>query len=250
MATLRTPVTGCPWDLEQNFKSIAPYTIEEAYEVADAIDRNDMPALKEELGDLLLQVAFHSRMAEECGAFNIHDVIDNICTKMRRRHPHVFLEENVETTDEVSVQWEDIKARERAGKMDDKSVLADIAVGFPALLRAQKLQKRAARTGFDWPDTKGVLAKVAEEMQELVEAENAEEREEEMGDLLFVMVNLCRHMDMDAETALKKANAKFERRFRAMETDAGIEFEKLSLDEKEVLWNKIKVQERSSHDKS
>jgi ATP diphosphatase len=250
MAELRTPGTGCPWDIEQDFASIAPYTIEEAYEVSDAIDRNDMDALKDELGDLLLQVVFHSRMAEELGAFDIHDVVEAICTKMTRRHPHVFASETRDTASQVVESWEAIKAAERDEKQDDGSALAGVALALPALLRAQKLQKRAKRTGFDWPDVSGALEKLGEEIAELKAAETQAEQCEEMGDLLFAAVNVCRHLDLDAEQALKAANAKFERRFRAMETDADGEFAKLTLDEKEDLWNKIKQQERTSQDSS
>ncbi len=245
MAELRTPGTGCPWDLEQDFASIAPYTIEEAYEVSDAIDRNDMDALKDELGDLLLQVVFHSRMAEELGAFTVHDVVEAICTKMTRRHPHVFSSETRDTASQVVESWEAIKAVERGETQDDSSALAGVAQALPALLRAQKLQKRAKRTGFDWPDVSGALDKLGEEIDELKAAKNHDEQSEEMGDLLFAAVNVCRHLDIDAEQALKAANAKFERRFRGMETEAEGRFSELPLDKKEDLWNKIKQQERT-----
>jgi nucleoside triphosphate diphosphatase len=240
MALLRTPKTGCPWDLQQDFASIAPYTIEEAYEVADAIDRNDLDALKDELGDLLLQVVFHSRMAQELGAFDINDVVDAICSKMVRRHPHVFGDAHQSSPDAVKDSWEAIKAKERAGKQSDDSALADVANALPALLRAQKLQKRAKRTGFDWPSIDGALDKLAEEVAEVKAAKTPKDREEEMGDLLFAAVNICRHMDIDAEAALKSANSKFERRFRAMEDMAGSGFPALDLDAKEALWVAVK----------
>jgi ATP diphosphatase len=244
MARLRTPETGCPWDLEQNFTSIAPYTIEEAYEVADAIERNDLNALKDELGDLLLQVVFHARMAEELGAFDINHVVDAICDKMIRRHPHVFETQTQIASDQVIENWEDIKASERKETVPDNSALAGVAVALPALLRAQKLQKRAKRTGFDWLHVDGAIAKLVEEIGELKGAQSKEHREEEMGDLLFAAVNVCRHYDIDAEQALKAANTKFERRFRQMEELATTEFTVLPLDQKEGLWNDVKSLER------
>jgi nucleoside triphosphate diphosphatase len=245
MEKLRTPVTGCPWDIEQDFESIAPYTIEEAYEVADAIERDDMAALKDELGDLLLQVVFHSQMATEKGLFDLQDVIDAISAKMVRRHPHVFADTKADTADAVVGNWEAIKAIERKSKSDDGSALADIAGALPALLRAQKLQKRAARTGFDWPDVDGAIAKLEEEIGELRESETQVHREEEAGDLLFAAVNVCRLAGVDAETALKAANRKFESRFRAMEAIAGAAFEGLELDAKEALWQQVKAEEKA-----
>ena len=233
MARLRHPETGCPWDVEQDFRTIAPYTIEEAYEVADAIERGDMAALRDELGDLQLQVVFHARMAEEKGAFDLKDVLDSISAKMIRRHPHVF-------GDGASPGWEEIKAAERAGNSDDDSALAGVASALPALLRAEKLQKRAARTGFDWPDPAGALAKIEEEIVEVTEAESIEHRAEEMGDLLFAVVNWARKLGIDPEAALRSANAKFEKRFRAMEDMAGDAFTGLTLDEKEALWVRAK----------
>src|SRR3546814_42051 len=233
MARLRHPELGCSWDVAQNFASIAPYTIEEAYEVADAIERDDMPALADELGDLLLQVVFHSRMAEEAGHFTLQDVILGICSKMTRRHPHIFGE------GEYFPGWEDIKADERKGHAD-KSALASVAHALPALLRAEKLQKRAARTGFDWPDSEGVYAKIDEEIEEVKDASSEAHREEEIGDLLFAFVNLARHLKVDSEQALRLANAKFERRFRNMEETAGDGFPALSLEEKEALWRQAK----------
>ncbi|MDX3900050.1 MAG: nucleoside triphosphate pyrophosphohydrolase [Sphingobium sp.] len=243
MARLRDPDTGCPWDIEQDFASIAPYTIEEAYEVADAIGRNDMAALCDELGDLLLQVVFHARMAEQSGAFTLQDVIDGICAKMVRRHPHVFGDSDVRRED-GHAQWETIKAAERAGKEPDGSALAGVAIALPALLRAEKIQKRAARTGFDWPDLTGVTDKIAEELGEIAAASSADEREDEVGDLLFAVVNLARQLGVDPESALRRANGKFEGRFRGMETLAGDRFAGLSLEEKEALWRQVKGQER------
>lgn len=244
MARLRDPEQGCPWDVEQDFCTIAPYTIEEAYEVADAIHRGDLRSLEDELGDLLLQVVFHSRMAEEAGHFALQQVIDGICAKMVRRHPHVFGEDESGGLGALRDNWETIKANERAGKDADSSALAGVAVALPALLRAEKLQKRAARTGFDWPDVGGVQAKIHEELEEVAQASTASEQEEEIGDLLFAVVNLARHMKIDPETALRKANAKFEGRFRAMENMAGESFPTLSLDAKEGLWQQAKKREK------
>ncbi|ARR57357.1 nucleoside triphosphate pyrophosphohydrolase [Rhizorhabdus wittichii DC-6] len=233
MARLRDPETGCPWDVEQDFRTIAPYTIEEAYEVADAIERDDMAALRDELGDLQLQVVFHARMAEEAGAFDLKDVLDSISAKMIRRHPHVF-------GDGASPGWEEIKAAERAGASEDRSALAGVASALPALLRAEKLQKRAARTGFDWPDPDGARDKVAEEIDEVRTAATDADRFEEMGDLLFAVVNWSRKLGIDPEAALRAANLKFEKRFRAMEDIAGEAFKGLSLDDKEALWVRVK----------
>lgn len=241
MARLRDPDTGCPWDVEQNFASIAPYTIEEAYEVADAIERNDLDALKDELGDLLLQVVFHSQMASELGVFDIQDVVNGICDKMVRRHPHVF-GDTTAVSHEVPDNWETIKAAERSGN-EDNSALAGVALALPALLRAQKIQKRAARTGFDWPDQSGARDKIIEELDEVSEANTPEHVAEELGDLLFAVVNFARFHKVDAELALKQASAKFERRFRDMEVSAGDAFVGLSLDEKEELWQQAKAKE-------
>lgn len=241
MVRLRDPDHGCPWDIEQDFASIAPYTIEESYEVADAIQRNDMPGLRDELGDLLLQVVFHSRMAEQAGHFALQDVIDSICAKMIRRHPHVFGDTSADDASTVQGNWEAIKAAERADKEPDPSALAGVALALPALLRAEKIQKRAARTGFDWPDTGGAKAKIAEELAEVEAAITPDEQEDEVGDLLFAVVNLARHLKVDPETALRRANAKFERRFRGMEAKAGEAFTALPLDEKEALWQEVKA---------
>ena len=244
MARLRDPDSGCPWDIEQDFASIVPYTIEEAYEVADAVERQDMDALRDELGDLLLQVAFHSRMAEQAGHFALQDVIDAITQKMIRRHPHVF--GDGARREDGHAQWETIKAAERAEKDPDPSALAGVAIALPALLRAEKLQKRAARTGFDWPETDRVIDKVVEELEEVRDATTPDEREEEVGDLLFAVVNLARHLKIDPETALRKANGKFDRRFRSMEDMAGDAFAGLSLDEQEALWQRAKRQEKAA----
>ena len=239
MAHLRDPEAGCPWDVEQTFATIAPYTIEEAYEVADAIQRDDMASLKDELGDLLFQVVFHSRMAQEAGAFDLSDVVQAICDKMIRRHPHVFGD------GQPSPGWDEIKAAEHAGKDDgDTSALAGVTMALPALLRSEKLQKRAARVGFDWDDVADVRAKILEELDEVAAARTAAELEDEIGDLLFATANLARHHKVDPEVALRGANDKFERRFRAMEARAGDTFPSLSLDEQEALWRAVKKDER------
>lgn len=242
MRQLRDPETGCPWDVQQDFASIAPYTIEEAYEVADAIERSDMDALKDELGDLLLQVVFHSQMASESGSFDLADVIQSICDKMIRRHPHVFGNGSAEGADAVVTNWEAIKASERSDKEDDSSALAGVANALPALLRAQKLQKRASRVGFDWDDSNGPKAKIAEETAEVEEAEGDAAIEEEIGDLIFAAVNYARHLNVDAEAAVKKANRKFENRFRAMEefANGNEDFTALTMKQKEALWQKAK----------
>ncbi|QLC24170.1 nucleoside triphosphate pyrophosphohydrolase [Parasphingopyxis algicola] len=240
MERLRDPKTGCPWDVEQDFTSIAPYTIEEAYEVADAIERDDMAALKDELGDLQLQVVFHARMAEEAGHFALSDVLDGISDKMIRRHPHVFGPEA--DNGDAGPGWEAIKEAERAEK-GGHSTLDGVATALPALLRAEKLQKRAARAGFDWPDATGPRAKIEEEISEVECAKNDTQRTEEIGDLLFAVVNWARHLKIDPEAALRAANAKFERRFRTMEERAGAGFSGLSLDEMERLWAAAKREE-------
>jgi ATP diphosphatase len=233
MAHLRGP-SGCEWDRAQDFATIAPYTIEEAYEVADAIERRDMADLRGELGDLLLQVVFHARMAEEAGHFEFTDVARAISDKMEARHPHIF------GGAEASPGWETLKAAERDAQ-GTESALDGVATALPALLRAEKLQRRAARSGFDWPDTEGPAAKIAEEAAELAEADEAR-RAEEAGDLLFAAVNLVRAYGIAPEDALRSANIKFERRFRAMETLAGGHeaFAALSLDEQEALWQQVK----------
>ncbi|MEZ5996704.1 MAG: nucleoside triphosphate pyrophosphohydrolase [Hyphomonadaceae bacterium] len=220
MARLRDRERGCPWDVEQNFATIAPYTVEEAYEVADAIERGDMAGLKEELGDLLFQVAFHARMAEEQGAFDFADVAQALADKMIARHPHVFGEGDERTAEEQTRAWEALKAEERARKRPDASLLDDVAMALPALMRAEKLTKRAARLNFDWPTPDEVLAKLEEELGELEEARRASDQDalaEEMGDVLFVMANLARKLKVDPEEALRRANAKFARRFNYIE---------------------------------
>ena len=237
MRRLRDPAGGCEWDRAQSFATIAPYTIEEAYEVADAIARNDMDALADELGDLQLQVVFHAQMADEGGHFALEDVIARICDKLERRHPHIFGDA------EHSPGWEDIKAAEREAA-PDKSALAGIALALPALERAAKLQRRAARTGFDWPDPSGPRAKIDEELAELDAESDHPRMLEELGDLLFAVVNLARHLNVEPEAALREANAKFEQRFRAIETSPG--FAALSLDEKEALWAAAKKAQAES----
>lgn len=237
MRRLRDPKTGCEWDSVQTFETIAPYTIEEAYEVSDAINRGDMGDLADELGDLQLQVVFHARMAEEAGHFTLNDVIDRICDKMARRHPHIF----GDAAEGGHHLWEQIKAEER-GKLDDPSALAGVALALPALERAQKLQKRAARTGFDWPDVEGPKAKIHEELDEIAEAP-ADKIQEEVGDLLFAVVNLARFLKVDAEEALRQGNRKFERRFRAIEATPG--FSDMTLDEMEDQWQAVKVAENA-----
>ena len=238
MARLRDPVSGCEWDRAQTFASIAPYTIEEAYEVADACERGDMADLRDELGDLLLQVVFHSRMAEEAGHFALADVVASISDKMERRHPHIF----GDAADGGNHRWEQIKAEERAAKADS-GALDGVAVGLPALLRAEKLQKRAARVGFDWPDASAPRAKIDEELAEVADAATQADREEEIGDLLFAVANWARHLGVDPEAALRAGNAKFERRFKAMEA-ADAEFATRDLEAQEALWRAVKTAER------
>ena len=240
MARLRAPDGGCEWDLAQDFKSIAPYTIEEAYEVADAIEREDFADLRDELGDLLLQVVFHARMAEEAGHFEFRDVAAAISDKMERRHPHIFGTSGGTMTE---TRWEELKAVERA-ENGSRSAVDGVARALPALLRAEKLQKRAAREGFDWPDTDGPAAKVTEEMAELADAP-ADKQLEEAGDLLFAAVNLVRAHGIAPESALRAANDKFERRFRSMEDKAKGAFATLSLDQQDELWNQVKLDETS-----
>jgi ATP diphosphatase len=243
MARLRDPITGCEWDRMQDFASIAPYTIEEAYEVADAIERQDLHALRDELGDLLLQVVFHARMAEEAGHFAFQDVAAAISEKLEARHPHIF-GDIVDDGQGQTRRWEALKAAEREAK-GATSALAGVALALPALMRAEKLQKRAARVGFDWPDPEGPAEKLREEMTELAEADDVS-RVEEAGDLLFAAVNLVRAYGVAPEDALRAANAKFEARFRAMETlatERGVDFAALSLDEQEALWQAVKRSE-------
>jgi ATP diphosphatase len=252
MRRLRHPEKGCPWDIEQDFATIAPYTIEEAYEVADAIERGAWDELRSELGDLLFQSVFHAQMAEEAGHFKFEDVAKAISDKMVSRHPNVFGAEGNDFSADTQVdRWEEVKAAERAAKSENR-VLDGVAVGLPALLRAMKLQKRAARVGFDWPSTDQVIDKIIEESRELVEARDTltqDEVEEEMGDLLFVVANLARHLNVDPEAALRRTNAKFIRRFNAVE-DAliakGSSPEQSNLEEMDALWDAAKLAEREA----
>lgn len=258
MAALRTPVTGCPWDLEQDFSTIAPYTLEEAYEVADAIAKNDLLELREELGDLLLQVVYHARMAEEDRQFDFGDVVEGITKKLIRRHPHVFGDENGEKPELVKGIWERIKAEERAEKRAErerlglsepnKGFLDDVPTAFPALQEADKLQRRASRVGFDWNDARLVLDKIREETHELDEelskgTPDKDRITDELGDTLFALANLARHLDIDPEEALRRTNRKFRKRFAAIETHAektGTTLEAMSLDEMEAAWQAAK----------
>ena len=252
MAALRTPGTGCPWDLEQNFRTIAPYTLEEAYEVADAIARNDLAGLKDELGDLLLQVVFHARMAQEESAFDFGDVVQGLTAKLIRRHPHVFADADGKTADAVKGLWERIKAEEKAerGEKSGEGALAGVPVGLPALTRALKLQDKAGRVGFDWNDPKAVLAKIREEADE-IEAEldraNGNQMAAEIGDLLFAVVNLARHSDADPEGVLRETNLKFERRFASIEralAARGKTPKEATLAEMDALWDEAKAAEK------
>ncbi len=261
MAQLRTPVTGCPWDLEQNFQTIAPYTIEEAYEVAEAIARNDFDDLKDELGDLLLQVVYHARMAEEEKAFDFGDVVETICRKMIRRHPHVFADKdgNIAAAG-VKSAWERIKAEEKAERaarrpsevVTSASLLSDVKSGQPALTRAMALQRKASTVGFDWNDPRAVLRKIREETDEIEAALDQDDKTElaaETGDLLFALVNLARHVDADPESALRGANAKFERRFAHIEralASQGRSLEAASLEDMDALWNEAKAAEKTT----
>lgn len=254
MSQLRHPTEGCPWDVEQTFQTIAPYTIEEAHEVADAIDRNDFADLKDELGDLLLQVVFHAQMARESQLFDFRDVVIGITEKMIRRHPHVFGDGQASSPDEVIDTWEQIKSDERAARSNnrsDNSALGGISTGLPSLIRALKLQKRAAAHGFDWPDARMALAKFEEETRELeAELDSGADRGrilDELGDILFTCVNVCRKLDIDPETALRRGNAKFERRFRHVERIAGTDgtqsLSSASLEELDRLWSQAKSED-------
>jgi ATP diphosphatase len=256
MAALRNPVGGCPWDLEQDFASIRHYTIEEAYEVSDAIERRDFADLREELGDLLLQPIYHAQMASELGEFDIGDVIYAITDKMIRRHPHVFGDVDAGTAAASERRWETIKAQERASKAARKgdaapSLLDDVPQALPALARAEKLTKRAAKVGFDWPDFVSVKAKVDEELHEVVEAHasgNPAAMQEEIGDLLFAVANLARHAGIDAEAALRDANAKFTRRFHHVEArcrDDGIEPQDAGLERLDAYWNEVRAADKA-----
>jgi ATP diphosphatase len=260
MAALRTPGSGCPWDLEQNFETIAPYTIEEAYEVADAISRHDVDDIKDELGDLLLQVVFHARMAEEQNAFAFPDVVQAITEKLIRRHPHVFGDKGGLNTGEVNVQWDQIKAeekaaREKAGRPPAPSrggALSGVSSGLPALVRALKLQQKAGKVGFDWNDPKAVLAKIREEADEIDAELDAGAKEKiagEIGDLMFAVVNLARHLDVDPESALRATNLKFERRFGAIEDALALSGKtpaEATLAEMDALWDQAKASEEKS----
>lgn len=262
MAALRTPMTGCPWDLEQSFATIAPYTLEEAYEVVDAIDRGDLVDLADELGDLLLQVVFHARMAEEQQAFDFGSVVEAITTKLIRRHPHVFGDARDLTPEAVKGLWDRIKAEEKAGRAErhggvspePPGALAGVPVSMPALTRALKLQEKAGKVGFDWNDPKAVLAKIreeADEVEEEIEAERLDDAAGEIGDLLFAAVNLARHLGVDPETALRATNAKFERRFGAVEAALrarGTTPAQSSLAEMDALWNEAKAAEKNGGD--
>jgi ATP diphosphatase len=254
MAALRTPGSGCPWDLEQNFETIAPYTLEEAYEVADAIARGNLADLKDELGDLLLQVVFHARMAQEQGAFDFGDVVDTITTKLIRRHPHVFADEQGRTAEAVKGLWERIKAEERAerGEAAPAGALAGVPVALPALTRALKLQNKAGRVGFDWNDPRAVLAKIREEADEIeAELDDADSTHEhaasEVGDLLFAVVNLARHLHADPEGILRATNLKFQRRFASIEralAARGKSPKDATLAEMDALWDAAKAAEK------
>ena len=268
MARLRDRERGCPWDLEQSFKTIAPYTVEEAYEVADAIERDDLHSLRDELGDLLFQVVFHSQMAKEQGAFAFDDVVDAICDKMERRHPHVFGTEQIADSATQTVAWEEHKRRERAKK--NISVLDDVPIALPALTRANKLGKRAAQVGFEWSDVNGAIEKLDEEIAEFKaevrshvclqtnvaagggETQRQKERlAAELGDVLFCVVNVCRYLQIDPEAALKRTNASFERRFRYVERGLlaqGKTPQQATLAEMDVLWDEVKAQERREAD--
>src|SRR4051794_25128824 len=252
MAALRTPGTGCPWDLEQDFASIAPYTIEEAYEVADAIARGDLADLRDELGDLLLQVAFHARMAEEQGAFDFGGVVEAITQKMIRRHPHVFGTLRDLSPAEVKALWGEIKAAERRAKPAPQSALSGVPMAMPALTRALKLQEKAGKVGFDWNDARAVLAKIREEIDEVeaeLDAGRADLAKQELGDLMFVVVNLARHLKAEPEAALRGANAKFERRFGYIEAALarqGRKPEQATLAEMDALWNEAKAHEAAA----
>ncbi len=255
MRRLRDPAQGCPWDIEQDFASIAPYTIEEAYEVAEAIEADDMAQLKDELGDLLFQVVFHAQMAQEKSAFGFDDVVGSICDKMTRRHPHVFGKADYRDARQQTLAWETQKAEERKQKNRTASILDGVTPALPALTRAVKLQNRAARVGFDWPDTSQVIDKLNEEMAELSrelvtsgqDKNNIDRIAEEFGDMMFVYANLARHLNIDPETALRSANHKFEKRFKAVENMAARQnksLEDMSLDDMDRMWDEIKRQEK------
>lgn len=252
MARLRDPDHGCPWDIRQDFSTIAPYTVEEAYEVEDAIQRDDMDDLKDELGDLLFQVVFHARMAEEQGSFDFRDVVENLVEKMTRRHPHVFGDAEIGDAEAQTAHWEQLKQEERKSGPQPAGLLDDVPLNLPALVRAEKLSKRAARVGFEWPDADGVLDKLNEEAAELREAldKGADRREieGELGDLLFTLANLARYLKLDPEAALRTTNAKFERRFREVEQGLqalGRDIEDATLEEMDALWDKARARDKN-----
>ncbi len=256
MVRLRDPERGCPWDREQSFHSIAPYTIEEAYEVLDAIERDDLPGLRDELGDLLLQVVFHAQMAQEQGAFDFSAVVASICQKMTRRHPHVFGHEQMPDANAQRESWEAIKQQERQEQAENEkrseSVLDDVSLALPGLTRAVKLQKRAARVGFDWPGLEPVIAKIKEELAEveevLAQGRDKDRLEDELGDLFFCLGNLARHLKIDPEAAVRRTNAKFERRFKSIEAALraqGTTPEAVGLEGMDELWNQAKAAERA-----
>lgn len=250
MTKLRDPESGCPWDKQQDFASIVPYTIEEAYEVADAIENGDMDDVKDELGDLLFQVVFYAQLGKEQRLFDFEAIAETISDKLIRRHPHVFADEAAPSTEQLVANWETIKKQERDTKIGpkDRSILANVPSGLSPLIRAQKLQKKCAKVGFDWTEIEPVVEKIEEEIQEVLEEVNqtnpvATRIEEEVGDLLFAAVNLSRHINVDAETALRKANRKFEKRFRAVETELhkqSIPFDQASLEQMELIWQEVK----------
>jgi MazG family protein len=251
MRRLRDPAHGCPWDREQDFSSIAPYTIEEAYEVAEAIARGEPRALEGELGDLLFQVVFHAQMGAERQWFDFASVSDSIATKLTERHPHVFADARIDSVADQNRAWEEHKARERAARGEPSGELADVPLALPALARAAKLGKRAGRVGFDWPDARGVRAKIDEELGEIEAVADGEgaQRAEELGDLLFAVANWARHLEVDPEESLRLANAKFERRFRAMEklaAERAVVLKALGPAEWDGLWNEVKAAERNS----
>ncbi len=248
MASLRAP-GGCPWDREQTFDSIKPHTLEETYEVFDAIDRRNWNDLRDELGDLMLQVLFYAQIASDEGHFNIDDVVRGLSAKLVRRHPHVFGDAIAETASDVNRTWENVKQQERSGKpKNEDGLLADVPRFVPALVEARKLGSKAAKVGFDWPDVQGLFDKAQEEIaevrEEVTETPDAARLEEELGDLYFVLTNLSRHLNVDPEQALRKANSKFRRRFRSMENMAGESFATLSLEAKDELWNRAKAEEK------
>jgi ATP diphosphatase len=256
MRALRDPDSGCPWDLEQNFQSLIPYTLEEAYEVADAIDRNNLDDIKSELGDLLFQIVFYSQLAAEQQAFDFNDVAQTISDKLTRRHPHVFADAKIMNAEEQTKEWEKIKQKERKSKAKEDasnlSHLDDVSRTLPSLMRAEKLQKRAAQEGFDWPNIKGVMAKVYEELDEVQQELDAKVQEQskledEIGDLFFSCINLSRYAGVDAEKSLRKANMKFERRFREVEkkaTNKGLQISEMNIEELENLWQEVKNEEK------